>query len=356
MKTVSDSNINTNSSHIAQKRQNLLSNYMIANAAKRTANPQTKMQTSDFQQQQQISMNSGRVNQIQHQLHNQNQSQNQNQFDESEELGMAQQTSANPAEHCVADVVAPNASDADFARHHQLQQNLRNLQQSLQGQLNQQNQQSQSQQYSPGSRLVSGALPNNSSNTNRNSVRRNLLQQQQHSTASMKTPTPSAYEVPLSPNINQMSHISVQNHSDLSESNPVMDRSSGINQSVVETSEIKDSVHLKSFKLDLNQNQNQNQVDNSPPSQQSQRTMSDEEQQLATKLKETYKNIVNFEEIVQKNCIEITIKINQITSNNNNNSLVYGNAPLINQQPSNSLTSSTSIASNTCLLYTSRCV
>ena len=347
VKTVSDSNINTNSSHIAQKRQNLLSNYMIANAAKRTANPQTKMQTSDFQQQQQISMNSGRVNQIQHQLHNQNQSQNQNQFDESEELGMAQQTSANPAEHCVADVVAPNASDADFARHHQLQQNLRNLQQSLQGQLNQQNQQSQSQQYSPGSRLVSGALPNNSSNTNRNSVRRNLLQQQQHSTASMKTPTPSAYEVPLSPNINQMSHISVQNHSDLSESNPVMDRSSGINQSVVETSEIKDSVHLKSFKLDLNQNQNQNQVDNSPPSQQSQRTMSDEEQQLATKLKETYKNIVNFEEIVQKNCIEITIKINQITSNNNNNSLVYGNAPLINQQPSNSLTSSTSIASNT---------
>lgn len=43
------------------------------------------------------------------------------------------------------------------------------------------------------------------------------------------------------------------------------------------------------------------------------RIMSDEEQQLATKLKETYKNIVNFEEIVQKNCIEITIKINQLS-------------------------------------------
>lgn len=42
------------------------------------------------------------------------------------------------------------------------------------------------------------------------------------------------------------------------------------------------------------------------------RAMSDEEQQLATKLKETYKNIVNHEEIVQKHCIEITIKINHL--------------------------------------------
>ncbi|CAN3362248.1 EST/SMG-like protein 1 [Diutina catenulata] len=47
-----------------------------------------------------------------------------------------------------------------------------------------------------------------------------------------------------------------------------------------------------------------------PPS----RTMSDEEQQLATKLKETYKNIVNYEEVVQKHCIEITIKINHLNS------------------------------------------
>lgn len=41
------------------------------------------------------------------------------------------------------------------------------------------------------------------------------------------------------------------------------------------------------------------------------RAMSDEEQQLATKLKETYKNIVNFEEMVQKSCIDLTIKLNQ---------------------------------------------
>lgn len=40
---------------------------------------------------------------------------------------------------------------------------------------------------------------------------------------------------------------------------------------------------------------------------------SDEEQQLATKLKETYKNIVNFEELVQKSCIDLTLKINQTT-------------------------------------------
>lgn len=42
------------------------------------------------------------------------------------------------------------------------------------------------------------------------------------------------------------------------------------------------------------------------------RSMSEEEHLLALKLKETYKNIVNFEEIVQKNCIDITYKINNI--------------------------------------------
>lgn len=39
--------------------------------------------------------------------------------------------------------------------------------------------------------------------------------------------------------------------------------------------------------------------------------MSDEEQHLAAKLKETYKNIVNLEETVQKSCMELTVKINQ---------------------------------------------
>ena len=39
------------------------------------------------------------------------------------------------------------------------------------------------------------------------------------------------------------------------------------------------------------------------------RAMSDEEQQLATKLKETYKNIVNFEGVVQKSCVELTMKL-----------------------------------------------
>ena len=39
----------------------------------------------------------------------------------------------------------------------------------------------------------------------------------------MKTPTPSAYEVPSSPNVNHLSHLSNQNHSDLSDSNAVLD-------------------------------------------------------------------------------------------------------------------------------------
>lgn len=47
---------------------------------------------------------------------------------------------------------------------------------------------------------------------------------------------------------------------------------------------------------------------------QQQRSMSDEEHQLATKLKETYKNIVSYEEIVQKNCIEISAKISLIAN------------------------------------------
>ena len=70
--------------------------------------------------------------------------------------------------------------------------------------------------------------------------------------------------------------------------------------------------------------------------------MSEEEQQLATKLKETYKNIVNYEEIIQNNC-GISLKINQITSTNNPN-LVYG-SPMAAQNLSSSLNSNSSVAS-----------
>lgn len=120
-----------------------------------------------------------------------------------------------------------------------------------------------------------------------------------------KTPTPTNYDIPLSPGAN----IALQNNLDLSGSSPTVD------QQVSATGINKDS----SLPL-LNQNlgsQQPLQPDHrfsqllQQPQQPQQRAMSDEEQQLATKLKETYKNIVNFEEVVQKSCIELTIKINQ---------------------------------------------
>ncbi|KAK6454788.1 uncharacterized protein RJT20DRAFT_98107 [Scheffersomyces xylosifermentans] len=201
----------------------------------------------------------------------------------------------------------------------------------------------------------------------RNSVRRNLLQQQQISANSsnnnaypsnnnihMKTPTPSAYEVPSSPTANPLSHVSAQVHSDSSDSNPMDEQQAQQNQQNQQSqqqlghqSQLESQPHKSQNQAQSHHNQNQ-QIQNASSQQQtdqSQRTMSDEEQQLANKLKETYKNIVNFEEIVQKNCIEITIKINQITSNNNNNSLVYGNAPLLNQQQQQNQLSS-SLSSN----------
>lgn len=88
------------------------------------------------------------------------------------------------------------------------------------------------------------------------------------------TPTPS-YDVPSSPSSKMMPH---NNNSDLSESNDKHDE--GEETMGHETN---------------------------PES----HRMSEEEQQLAAKLKETYKNIVNYEEAVQRGCIEITIKMNQ---------------------------------------------
>ena len=64
---------------------------------------------------------------------------------------------------------------------------------------------------------------------------------------------------------------------------------------------------------------------------------------MQQKLKETYKNIVNYEEIIQNNCVEISLKINQITSTNNPN-LVYG-SPMAAQNLSSSLNSNSSVAS-----------
>lgn len=188
----------------------------------------------------------------------------------------------------------------------------------------------------------SASTPQASSSRNNVRSRKTMLQQNQ-GLLNVKTPTPSTYDVPSSPNANPLSNMSVQNHSDLSDFNPMME------QSTTEQGETSDGVSGKDLAMSTPFNMHQKQT---PPAQEQQqqqhqqRTMSDEEQQLATKLKETYKNIVNFEEIVQKNCIEITIKINQITSTNHNN-LVYGNSTMMHQQMSPSVTSNTTMTSNT---------
>lgn len=115
----------------------------------------------------------------------------------------------------------------------------------------------------------------------------------------IKTPTPSSYDVPSSPN---GTYASVQNNSDLSASSPAVDQ--GHNSASVPQPTGEPQVPLQ-HRLGIPLS-----ASPAPTQQQQQRTMSDEEQQLANKLKETYKNIVNFEEVVQKGCIELTIKIN----------------------------------------------
>lgn len=120
--------------------------------------------------------------------------------------------------------------------------------------------------------------------TGRRTTRKPFLPQALHSQLlhANKTPTPSNYEVPLSPN-----HTSMQNNSDLLGLSPMV-------ETVAVAKDDDDLLRGASA--------------SAPPPL---RAMSDEEQQLATKLKETYKNIVNFEEVVQKSCIDLTIKINQ---------------------------------------------
>lgn len=129
---------------------------------------------------------------------------------------------------------------------------------------------------------------------------------------SMKTPTPSAYEVPSSPNATQ---ASIQNTLDLTGSSPNVDPIA------------KEETHLQ------------------PAQPSPQRVMSDEEQQLATKLKETYKNIVNFEEVVQKSCIDLTIKINQTNFVNLNSP--YSTSLYNQQQTSNSPSLQPGVPTNT---------
>lgn len=114
-----------------------------------------------------------------------------------------------------------------------------------------------------------------------------------------KTPTLSSYEVPLSPNATQ---ASVNNDSALSGSSPKVDTLGG-------------AVAPAEGELTGEQGQTPHQSGSQSTSGRMPRPMSDEEQQMATKLKETYKNIVNFEEVVQKSCIDLTMKLSQSTQN-----------------------------------------
>lgn len=168
----------------------------------------------------------------------------------------------------------------------------------------------------------------------------------------MKTPTPSTYEIPLSPNA---THASIQNNLDLSGSSPMVDQST--NQANPGQPTNKDAD--RSSGTPQNQIVSSTSVDSQQLQQPQQRTMSDEEQQLATKLKETYKNIVNFEEVVQKSCIDLTIKINQ---NNFSNMSSY-TSPMYSQHQSLHLpgspallqsavsTSSTELSNNLWTIY-----
>lgn len=203
----------------------------------------------------------------------------------------------------------------------------------------------------------------------RNNVRRSLMQHQKGqynghpvTTGTMKTPTPSAYDVPSSPNINPMSSISANNNSDLSDSNALDQNQQNKSQARLlqaDTEHMQSSdfssgtKEMASLMNPIMQGQQSSQQETlhevSPPEQQQnnqqhfQRTMSDEEQQLASKLKDTYKNIVNFEEVVQKNCIEISIKINTTASTSIQS---YRDSPMVNPQLSSSVNSSSSVSSS----------
>lgn len=123
-------------------------------------------------------------------------------------------------------------------------------------------------------------------------------------TAAAKTPTPSSYDVPRSPSA---AHAGAPTTLDLSGSSPTVDAAG-----VKDGSSPQDAANRRRLV----------QAGGTAATEPVPRAMTDEEQQLATKLKETYKNIVNLEEVVQKSCIELTVKINH--SNMSSLSSPYG--------------------------------
>lgn len=174
-------------------------------------------------------------------------------------------------------------------------------------------------------------IPSNGPSS-RNAVRaRRVNNPIQHGTKN--TPTSTAYDLPSSP--------ANQGNSDLSESNVPIESDAGYQQYqyqqfLQQQQQVQQAQEAHAQAQAEAEATQAAQVAAQAAAQAAQRAMSDEEQQLATKLKETYKNIVNFEELVQKHCIEITVKINQING--------YGNEAFSNG--SESMSQSTSELSN----------
>lgn len=160
-----------------------------------------------------------------------------------------------------------------------------------------------------------------------------------------KTPTPSAYDVPSSPNINAMSSISAQNVSDLPDSNPTVDQSVATKPQTDTNEDVASAKTTQLSSLSASDHASHKQL-SQVPNQPQQREMSEEEQQLATKLKETYKNIVNYEEMIQKSCLDLSVKINQLTGNPNTNSPFANNSPLVGLSSSFTSSHTSNIASN----------
>ncbi|KAL7663500.1 DNA/RNA-binding domain-containing protein [[Candida] zeylanoides] len=129
----------------------------------------------------------------------------------------------------------------------------------------------------------------------RKSLIQQQQQQQQRSQSFNHTPTPSSYGVPSSPN-HQVTPG--QNNSDSPDSNELPSQPQPSQPQLLQSQ--------PGFALQMPAN-----AARAPAPAATLHKMSDEEQQLATKLKETYKNIVNYEETVQKACIDLSIKINQ---------------------------------------------
>lgn len=162
-----------------------------------------------------------------------------------------------------------------------------------------------------------------------------------------KTPTLLTYDLPSSPNPNKSTVILVQNtnNSDLPDSIPMKDNTQLLdpegNASTISAAPTASTIPNQSIRHDSPVNPRFSTATPStakPPS----REMTEEEQQLATKLKDTYKSIVSYEEIVQKNCLDILVKISQFSNNSN---MTFGNSPIMGQMNGQNVSSLNNVKS-----------